>query len=287
LASVSGRRGRQRRRSVGRPDAVDRLVEDARARRDVQGGSVVDAAHHDVVDPSAALLRPGSLRQQPVVGGEGVPGVVGVDALPGVPVADAGAFQRLAAAPEMHAGRLRNGVEVAGDDHVQAPPADQRLDGPGRRHGLQFALVLEVEPEVGVVVGEQQRADRLRRQDLGDQRHAGELLVRARGHVQVDLVHVAERPAAGDRGARPVGLPARLVGEVVAGAEQPHDLVVVVELEGFLERDQVRSQLAQAGGERRLAARPCRVVVHARPHPADDLLAHRVVAAPQVERGDA
>jgi hypothetical protein len=62
---------------------------------------------------------------------------------------------------------------------------------------------------------------------------------------------------------------------------------VVVELEGFLERDQVWSQLAQAGGERRLAVGPCPVAVRARPHPADDLLAHRVVAAPQVERGDA
>jgi hypothetical protein len=34
--------------------------------------------------------------------------------------------------------------------------------------------------------------------------------------VQVDLVHRPERPAAGDRGARPISLPARLVGEVVA-----------------------------------------------------------------------
>jgi hypothetical protein len=31
---------------------------------------------------------------------------------------------------------------------MQAPPADQLLDGPGRGHGLQLAL--EVEPEVGL-----------------------------------------------------------------------------------------------------------------------------------------
>jgi hypothetical protein len=44
--------------------------------------------------------------------------------------------------------------------------------------------------------------------------------------MQVDLVDLAERPAAGDRRARPVGFPASLVGDLVAGPEQLQDLVV-------------------------------------------------------------
>lgn len=93
--------------------------------------------------------------------------------------------------------------------------------------------------------------------------------------MQVDVVDVAERPAAGDRRARPVGLPASLVGDLVAGPEQLQDLVEVVGLEGLLEHDQVRSQLTQGSGERQLAVGPCRMVVAARPYPADAGLRHR------------
>src|SRR5918995_646778 len=43
---------------VARPDPVYRFVEDPPACPDVEGRPVLDAAHHDVVDPAAQLERP-------------------------------------------------------------------------------------------------------------------------------------------------------------------------------------------------------------------------------------
>jgi hypothetical protein len=55
--------------------------------------------------------------------------------------------------------------------------------------------------------------------------------------VQVHFVYVAQSPAAGDRDTRAIGGSLRLVRNVVLWAEQVDDLVVVVTLDCFDERD--------------------------------------------------
>jgi hypothetical protein len=53
-----------------------------------------------------------------VVAGDGVPRLAGAGALPGVVVADTGAFQRLTSRPETDARGVGCGVEVAEEDDV-------------------------------------------------------------------------------------------------------------------------------------------------------------------------
>lgn len=94
-------------------------------------------------------------------------------------------------------------------------------------HGLQAALVLQVQLERGLVVDEQERADLVRDADLGKQRAARNVHGPV-GEVEVHLVHGAQRPAAGDGDPRPVGLAPCLVRDRVPRSEQVDDLVVVV-----------------------------------------------------------
>src|SRR5215203_2896815 len=172
---------------VARPHAPDGLVEGVGAGGDVERRPVVGAADQDVVDPPAPLQRPGTVGDQWVAGGEGVAWLARVEVLPGVAVADAGVAQPLEAAPEPQAGRVGDGVEVAGHDHVSPPLGDQPLDEAGRGHRLEPALVLQVQLEVGLVVDEQQRPDGRRGLDLGHQRHRQEALGPGR-QLEVDLV---------------------------------------------------------------------------------------------------
>src|SRR5829696_1189293 len=125
---------------VARPDAVYRFVEDPLACPDVEGRPVLDAAHHDVVDPAAQLERPVLVLggYQRVGGGESVPRLPGMRAPPRVPVANARAVQGLKAAPEAHAGRVGGGVEVAGQHHVHIAPFDKLLDGPPGGYSLEL-----------------------------------------------------------------------------------------------------------------------------------------------------
>ena len=92
--------------------------------------------------------------------------ISGMLALPGVPVADARAAQGLTARPEAHTGRVRIGIEVAGQHHVQTPPASALLHELRGSHGLQLALMLEVQLPIGQVVDEQQRPDGVWCKDL-------------------------------------------------------------------------------------------------------------------------
>ena len=138
-----------------------------------------------------------------------------------------------------------------------------------------------------IVVDEQELSDRIGCHDFGDERAARELPSCSGSDLQVDFVYLTERPAAGNRRTRPVGLPASLVGDLVPGSEQLQGLVVVIGLEGLLEGDQVRLQLTQASGQRHLAVTPCRMVIAAQLDPADAGFRHRIVTTPQIERGDA
>src|SRR5215203_6565092 len=131
---------------VACPDSVYRLVEDALASLYVQCGPVGAAAHEDVVDPAPRLQLPVPVlrRHQRVLGGEAVAGLPGVGASPGVAVADAQAAQGLQTAPEAHAGCLRGGVEVAGQDHVMwAVFFGDLLYEPPDYSRLQLTFVLE------------------------------------------------------------------------------------------------------------------------------------------------
>src|SRR5215218_275690 len=139
---------------VARPHAALGLVEEALAGDDVERGPVLDAAHHDVVDPAAQLPRPLAAGYERVSRRESVAGIFRVGALPGVPVTDARTVQRLAAGPEAHAGGVGGGVEVAGQDHmVHLSLLHQLFDEARGRHGLQLALALEAKLPRGVVVG--------------------------------------------------------------------------------------------------------------------------------------
>jgi hypothetical protein len=80
------------------------------------------------------------------------------------------------------------------------PLAHQLLDEARSRHGLQLTLVLKAQLPGGVVVGEQQRPDGVRREDLRDRDAADEFArVYARGGAQGYLLHLSRGPSARDR----------------------------------------------------------------------------------------
>ena len=134
------------------------------------------------------------------------------------------------------------------------PLARELLDEARRRERLQLALLLVLELPARDVVDEDERPERLGRGDLGDGRRAGEV-GGARRHVQVDLVHPVDRPAAPDRGALAV-LALHLVRDVLAVAGQVEDLVVLVRPDRLDERKEVGPQLAQAVDQDPPAVRP-------------------------------
>ena len=81
------------------------------------------------------------------------------------------------------------------------PLAHQLLDEARSRHGLQLTLVLKSQLPGEVVVGEQQRPDGVRREDLRDRDAADELFARvyARGDGQGYLLHLSRGPSTRDR----------------------------------------------------------------------------------------
>jgi hypothetical protein len=82
-----------------------------------------------------------------------------MQALPGVSVANAETVERLPAWPEADAGGVWIGVEIADQHHLRVLVADALLDEPGRRNGLQYALVLIVQLPVREMIDEEQWAD--------------------------------------------------------------------------------------------------------------------------------
>jgi hypothetical protein len=119
-------------------------------------------------------------------------------AVPRVPVADAGAVQRLPAAPEPHTGRVRRRVEVRGDDDVQVAPGNQLLDESGHRHGLQLPLPLIGKLPAGAGRDEQERPDGRWHVDVRGE-HRTRDGRRARREAQLQLPQLTQRPAAGQR----------------------------------------------------------------------------------------
>src|ERR687890_519825 len=194
---------------------------------------MVDTAHHHIVDapPQLQLPVPVLGSNQRISGGESVPLLPWMCAGPRIAVAHAHVSQRLPSAQEAHARCVGGGVEVAGQDYVQVVALLADLLYSARCDDrLKLALVLEGELPVGQVVDEQQRPDGLRGEDLGDEGTAGEVLGPGR-HVEVRLPYLADGPPARYGDALPVldvsatvGLPLRLVGEVVAGTENIYDL---------------------------------------------------------------
>jgi hypothetical protein len=136
---------------------------------------------------------------------------------------------------------------------------------------LHLALALEAPLPRRLVVDEQQSTYGVRREDFDGGHPADPPVGRVypRGHAQVLFQQLPERPTARDRRARPVLGAAPVVCDAVARAEQVGDLVVPVARDRFLERHDVRTQLAEAVDEDLPALLP------------------RSVAPPQVERGDA
>ncbi len=136
------------------------------------------------------------------------------------------------------------------------------------RDRLLLTLELEVELPVREVVDEQEWAERLGCQNFRDQRRAGEV-AGSRGEVEIELAHLAQRPAAGNRDAPAVGGSARLVHDAELGPEDVCDLVVGGRLNGLLERDEVRPQLPKALQQDSAARGPVAML------------------SPDIERGDA
>ena len=106
---------------------------------------------------------------------EGVARLSRMRALPGIPVADAHLAQRVTARPEAYTGCVRVGIEVSDQYQVQTPSASALLYDPRSGHRLQLALMLEVHLPIGKMVDEQQRTNRVWRQDLRDKRSTGEV----------------------------------------------------------------------------------------------------------------
>jgi hypothetical protein len=102
---------------------------------------------------------------------------------------------------------------------------------------------------------EQQQPDGCWRVDLGGE-HRAPAARRPGCEVHVQLPQLAQWPAAGQRQARAVRCPVGLIADVVAGAQQAHDLVVAVDLDRFLERDQSEPQAAQTLDQDRPPACP-------------------------------
>jgi hypothetical protein len=135
------------------------------------------------------------------------------------------------------------------------PVSCKLFDETRGRERLQLALVLELELPARHVVDEDERPVRLRCGDLRDEGDAREVGC-PRRHVQVDLVHRGDRPAARDRRALPVRFTLCLVRHVEVGAEQVDDLVVLLGRDRLDERDEVRAKLTQPADEHPPARRP-------------------------------
>ena len=158
---------------IAGPHTVDRLVKDACTGGDLQAGSsVLTTAHEDVINPSE---WPVPISHKRVVRREGVARLSRMRALPGIPVADAHLAQRVTARPEAYTGCVRVGIEVADQYQVQTPSPSALLYDPRSGHRLQLALMLEVHLPIGKMVDEQQRTNRVWRQDLRDKRSSGEV----------------------------------------------------------------------------------------------------------------
>jgi hypothetical protein len=74
---------------VASPSPVHRLVEDPCTGSDVEGGATFGTADHDVVDPPAHVPGHLTVSDSLVLSGEGMAGLVGMQGLPCVAVADA------------------------------------------------------------------------------------------------------------------------------------------------------------------------------------------------------
>jgi hypothetical protein len=129
---------------------------------------------------------------------------------------------------------LRVGVEIGGEHHVQIPSVVELLDETCRRDRLQLAFACLLKLPARVVKAEEQWPERIWSHDLGHQRSAGETS-RLRSHVEIELAHVADGPAARERmtlslldidAVARFSLP--LVDDMVVRAEYVDYLVVVV-----------------------------------------------------------
>jgi hypothetical protein len=104
---------------IARPHAADRLGEGKLTGDDLErrlaAGATVD---EDVID---LLKRPVPIVHgvQRAMRGVGVPRLVGVGAVPGIAIADAEAIERLLPDQEANAGRIKLGVEVAGEHNME------------------------------------------------------------------------------------------------------------------------------------------------------------------------
>lgn len=101
---------------------------------------------------------------------------------------------------------------------------------------------------------------RLRGEDLGHQTGAREV-AGAFGEMEVDLERATERPLAGCRDPLSVILTVLLLGEMISGSEHVGGLVDTIGEDGFLQRDDIRVQSAEALAEHRQARGP--VTAHA------------------------
>ena len=256
---------------VAEPDPVDRAVADQPGGQDPGPGPRVGMGRADehVVDPPPVAGPP----DQPLDLGRGHrvvhrPGMAGPVAGhgPGVVVVRADTAEGLEAAQEADAGRLRGGVEVAGDDRRQRRPvARVQL---GHLNGLALTGRLGVQPP-GRGRHDQQQLARARRPDRDGQ---GPLVVLGpSGRPLGQHLHHPVRPAGGDRGPA-VAVGARrqvvehtlLVGGVQPGAgDQLGQLVpAMVRVADLLEGDQVRLQPPQLPVQQAGPARVARVVLH-------------------------
>jgi hypothetical protein len=162
---------------------------------------------------------------------------------------------------------------------VQPATAVEFLEELRRCDGLELAFVLHVQLPARVVEGEQERPEGLRCLHLGRDDSALEPSG-SRRQVELELPHLAERPAAGERLALPgldvlpvAGLADLPVDDVEVGAEHVAYLVVLVGHHRLEQGDDVGPQLAETFDEHRApslpVAAPAPEILRHDPHCAD------------------
>lgn len=174
-------------------------------------------------------------RTKGVVGAEGQARLGGVHCLPRILVADAGPVQGTPSTPELHAGRVRGGVEVAENDRwpLGCVPLDRQSGTPG----LLLTLDLEGKWPVRLVVSCDEAAERrLKFHDQGcTPGQVGSVL----GGALVDLLQDPVRGAGGQHSANAVLTNGGERRDAVPRPEQFLDFVG----SDFLQRNYVGAQL--------------------------------------------
>jgi hypothetical protein len=153
---------------IAGPDAIDGLIEDSGAARNVHGlASMCPKTHEDIVDsPERPIAERARVLDHFIFNdracwSKGMSRIIRIRASPSIAIAYADVAQGLAAGPKAYAGSLWVRVEISNQHHLLRNALNLFLDEASRHHGLEFALALKIQLEMGKMVDEQEGPDRV------------------------------------------------------------------------------------------------------------------------------